>query len=113
MDNMKQALTTAISSLTPDLSQYSIQILNKPPTTELKFEKVRTKHDDDSLVTGKELIEQLKLGECWENVQIWGEPRFVYMRSMDMPERCLLTVSVIDDDKGSVDKKLMNTHASF
>lgn len=111
---MKDALRSAIASLTPHLSQHSVQILNKPPTTELKFPNLKTTHDDGTLVSADELTEMLRLNENWCNVEIWGKgPRFVHPRHLPLPEYCLMVVSVVDDDKGTVGKSLMNTSVCF
>ena len=55
----------------------SIQLLNKPPTTCLKFMVVVTMHGDGRMVTDKELLIDLRDHPAWQNVDIWTPPKFL------------------------------------
>ena len=68
-----QPIPSAPSSMASD----SIQVLNKPPTTCLKFMAVATTNSDSTEVTPTQLLEDIRSHPAWAEVPIWGLPRFV------------------------------------
>ena len=91
----------------------SIQLLNKPPTTCLKFMAVATMHGDGRMVTDEELLIDLRDHLAWQSVDIWTPPKFLVCRGDDLKLAHIVVVSVIDDSQGSVGKSLMNTVVCF
>ncbi len=60
-DPMREALVKALACWMPDSSQHSILVLNKPPTTELKFMAVLlTRHSNGKEITVEEFRDQLR-----------------------------------------------------
>ncbi len=60
-DLMKEALHRVVAGWSPTNSQHSILILNKPPTTELKFTSILSRHSDGSVITAQEFKDQIAL----------------------------------------------------
>ena len=110
-DTIKQCLHEAIKSAVPPGSSDSISILNKPPTTALKFASVPRHNEDGTDTDNFDLHNDLMSNELWRSVEIFSPPRFLPMKA-DAAGGTVI-VSVVDDNVGSVGRKLMNSVVSF
>ncbi|KAF8670352.1 hypothetical protein AX14_005889 [Amanita brunnescens Koide BX004] len=110
-DIIKECLHDAFKAAVPPGSADSIAILNKPPTTALKFMTV-PRHNEDGLDADSfDLFNDLMAHELWRDVELFSQPRFLPMK----PDAAggTVIVSVVDDNQGTVGHKLMNTVVSF
>ncbi|KAF8687850.1 hypothetical protein AX14_003640 [Amanita brunnescens Koide BX004] len=110
-DVIKECLHDAIKSAVPPSSTDSIAILNKPPTTALKFSSVPRHNEDGTDTDSYDLHNDLMANELWRDVEIFSQPRFLPMK----PDAAggTVIVSVVDDNVGSVGRKLMNSVVVF
>ena len=110
-DIVKDCLHDAIKAAVPPSSTDSIAILNKPPTTALKFSSVPRHNEDGTDTDSYDLHNDLMANELWRDVEIFSQPRFLPMK----PDAAggTVIVSVVDDNTGSVGRKLMNSVVSF
>ena len=110
-DTVKDCLHDAIKAAVPPSSTDSIAILNKPPTTALKFSSVPRHNEDGTDTDSYDLHNDLMSNELWRDVEIFSQPRFLPMK----PDAAggTVIVSVVDDNTGSVGRKLMNSVVSF
>ncbi|KAF8698238.1 hypothetical protein AX14_001175 [Amanita brunnescens Koide BX004] len=110
-DTIKNCLHNAIKAAVPPSSADSITILNKPPTTALKFMTVPRHNEDGSDTDSFDLYNDLMAHELWRDVELFSQPRFLPMK--DGAAGGMVIVSVVDDNQGTVGRKLMNTVVSF
>ncbi|KAF8688257.1 hypothetical protein AX14_003489 [Amanita brunnescens Koide BX004] len=110
-DIIKDCLHNAIKAAVPPSSTDSIAILNKPPTTALKFMTVPRHNEDGSETDSFDLFNDLMAHELWRDVELFSQPRFLPMK--ENAAGGTVIVSVVDDNQGSVGRKLMNTVVSF
>ena len=110
-DVIKDCLHDAIKAAVPPGSADSIAILNKPPTTALKFSSVPRHNEDGTDTDSYDLLNDLMGNEIWRDVEIFSQPRFLPMKH-DAAGGTVI-VSVVDDNVGSVGRKLMNTIVNF
>ncbi|KAF8675295.1 hypothetical protein AX14_005151 [Amanita brunnescens Koide BX004] len=110
-DTIKDCLHDAIKAAVPPSSTDSIAILNKPPTTALKFMTVPRHNEDGSETDSFDLFNDLMAHELWRDVELFSQPRFLPMK--EGAAGGTVIVSVVDDNQGSVGRKLMNTVVSF
>ena len=110
-DVVKECLHEAIKAAIPPSSADSIAILNKPPTTALKFMTVPRHNKDGSETDSYDLFDDLMTHELWRDVELFSQPRFLPMK--ENAAGGTVIVSVVDDNQGSVGRKLMNTVVSF
>ncbi|KAF8639616.1 hypothetical protein AX14_010029, partial [Amanita brunnescens Koide BX004] len=75
-DVVKDCLHDAIKSAVPPSSTDSIAILNKPPTTALKFTSVPRHNEDGTDTDSYDLHNDLMANELWHDVEIFSQPRF-------------------------------------
>ncbi|KAF8701491.1 hypothetical protein AX14_000398 [Amanita brunnescens Koide BX004] len=110
-DIIKDCLHDAIKAAVPPSSTDSIAILNKPPTTALKFSSVPRHNEDGTDADSYDLLNDLMSNNIWRDVEIFSQPRFLPMK----PEAAggTVIVSIVDDNVGSVGRKLMNTVVNF
>ncbi|KAF8671986.1 hypothetical protein AX14_005631, partial [Amanita brunnescens Koide BX004] len=110
-DVIKDCLHDAIKAAVPPSSTDSIAILNKPPTTALKFSSVPRHNEDGTDADSYDLLNDLMNNDIWCDVEIFSQPRFLPMK----PDAAggTVIVSVVDDNVGSVGRKLMNTVVNF
>ena len=110
-DVIKECLHDAIKAAIPPSSSDSIAILNKPPTTALKFSSVPRHNIDGTDTDSFDLLNDLLNNELWREAKIFSQPCFLPMR----PEAAggTVIVSVVDDNVGSIGRKLMNTVVNF
>ena len=97
----------------PDVSQESIQILNKPPTTVLKFASVPTLHPNGAMVSDEDLLNDLMASPFWSGICLWTPPKFLTRPGADLQAAEMVIVSVLDDDAGSIGKGLMGKQVRF
>jgi hypothetical protein len=110
-DTIKNCLHDAIKAAVPPSSSDSIAILNKPPTTALKFASVPRHNEDGTDTDSFDLMNDLMANELWRDVEIFSQPRFLPMKA-DAAGGTII-VSVVDDNVGSVGRKLMNSVVNF
>jgi len=111
---MKAALHKVVAGWSPANSQHSVLILNKPPTTELKFTSILSRHSDGTVIMAQEFKNQIALHHQWQDVEFWGKgPSLLKRKDKPIPEASILVVSVVDDEKGSVGRRLMNMKVDF
>lgn len=110
-DTIKTCLENAIKSAVPPGSNDSISILNKPPTTALKFMSVPRHNKDGTDTDSYDLHNDLMANELWQEVEIFSQPCFLPMRT-DAAGGTVI-ISVVDDNQGSVGCNLMNTVVLF
>ena len=110
-DVIKECLHDAFKAAVPPSSADSIAILNKPPTTALKFMTVPRHNEDGSESDSFDLFNDLMAHELWRDVELFSQPRFLPMK----PDAAggTVIVSVVDDNQGTVGRKLMNTVVTF
>ncbi|KAF8683016.1 hypothetical protein AX14_004388 [Amanita brunnescens Koide BX004] len=110
-DTVKECLHDAFKAAVPASSADSIAILNKPPTTALKFMTVPRHNEDGSESDSFDLFNDLMAHELWRDVELFSQPRFLPMK----PDAAggTVIVSVVDDNQGTVGRKLMNTVVTF
>ena len=110
-DTIKDCLHEAIKAAVPPSSTDSIAILNKPPTTALKFSSVPRHNEDGTDTDSYDLHNDLMANELWRDVEIFSQPCFLPMK----PDAAggTVIVSVVDDKTGSVGRKLMNLVVNF
>ncbi|KAF8660083.1 hypothetical protein AX14_007476 [Amanita brunnescens Koide BX004] len=110
-DTIKDCLHNAIKAAVPPSSADSIAILNKPPTTALKFMTVPRHNEDGSDTDSFDLYNDLMAHELWHDVELFSQPRFLPMK--EGAAGGTVIVSVVDDNQGTIGRKLMNTIVSF
>ena len=110
-DTIKDCLHNAIKAAVPPSSADSIAILNKPPTTALKFMTVPRHNEDGSDTDSFDLYNDLMAHELWRGVELFSQPRFLPMK--EGAAGGTVIVSVVDDNQGTIGRKLMNTVVSF
>ncbi|KAF8660108.1 hypothetical protein AX14_007474 [Amanita brunnescens Koide BX004] len=110
-DTIKDCLHNAIKAAVPPSSADSISILNKPPTTALKFMTVPWHNEDGSETDSFDLYNDLVAHDLWRDVEIFSQPRFLPMK--EGAAGGTVIVSVVDDNQGMIGCKLMNTVVSF
>ncbi|KAF8723941.1 hypothetical protein AX14_008984 [Amanita brunnescens Koide BX004] len=110
-DVIKECLHDAIKAAVPPSSMDSIAILNKPPTTALKFSSVPRHNADGTDTDSFDLLNDLLNNDLWRDVEIFSQPRFLPMK-LDAAGGTVI-VSLVDDNTGSVGRKLMNTVVNF
>ena len=110
-DTIKDCLHDAIKAAIPPSSADSIAILNKPPTTALKFLTVPRHNEDGSETDSYDLFNDLMAHELWRDVELFSQLRFLPMK--ENAAGGTVIVSIVDDNQGSIGRKLMNMVVSF
>ncbi|KAF8675635.1 hypothetical protein AX14_005067 [Amanita brunnescens Koide BX004] len=105
-DGIKDAITYFFPSPSPE-----ILVLNKPPTTALKFLAVPRHNLDGSDTDDMDLLNDLTAHPVWSDVELWSNPKFVNLRAG--MAGATIVVSVVDDNAGSVGRRLMGTMVNF
>ena len=105
-DGIKDALTYFFPSPTAE-----IMVLNKPPTTALKFLAVPRHNLDGTDTDEMDLLNDLTAHASWANVELWSNPKFINLRSG--MAGATVVVSVVDDNAGTVGRRLMGTMVNF
>ena len=105
-DVVKDGIRDALDCVFPDDSA-EILILNKPPTTALKFLAVPRHNLDGSDADDMDLLNDLTAHDMWANVTIWSNPKFINLK--EGMAAATVVVSVIDNNEGNIGRRLMGT----
>ena len=105
-NGIKDALTYFFPSPTAE-----IMVLNKPPTTALKFLAVPRHNLDGSDTDEMDLLNDLTAHPAWASIDLWANPKFINLRAG--MAGATVVVSVVDDNQGNVGRKLMGTMVNF
>ncbi|KAF8701181.1 hypothetical protein AX14_000552 [Amanita brunnescens Koide BX004] len=105
-DGIKDALTYFFPS--PDAE---IMVLNKPPTTALKFLAVPRHNLDGTDTDEMDLLNDLTAHQAWANVELWANPKFINLKA-GMAGGTVV-VSVVNDAQGNIGRKLMGSMVNF
>jgi hypothetical protein len=109
-DIIKEGIKDAIAYFSPSPAD-SIMILNKPPTTALKFLAVPRHNLDGSDTDDMDLLNDLTAHPAWANIELWSNPKFINLKAG--MAGATVVVSVIDDNQGNVGRRLMGTMVDF
>ena len=105
-DGIKDALTYFFPSPSPE-----ILVLNKPPTTALKFLAVPCHNLDGTDTDDMDLLNDLTAHPAWADVELWASPKFINLRAG--MAGAMVVVSVVDDNQGNIGRRLMGTMVNF
>ena len=105
-DGIKDALTYFFPSPSTE-----ILVLNKPPTTALKFLAVPRHNLDGTDTDDMDLLNDLTAHPAWTDIELWANPKFINLRSG--MAGATVVVSVVDDNQGNVGRRLMGTMVNF
>ena len=109
-DLIKDGIKDAIAYFFPSPSA-EVMILNKPPTTALKFLAVPRHNLDGSDTDDMDLLNDLTAHPAWADIELWSNPKFINLKAG--MAGATVVVSVVDDNQGSVGRRLMGTMVDF
>ncbi|KAF8655941.1 hypothetical protein AX14_008108 [Amanita brunnescens Koide BX004] len=109
-DLIKDGIKDAIAYFFPSPSA-EVMILNKPPTTALKFLAVPRHNLDGSDTDDMDLLNDLTAHPAWADVELWSNPKFINLKAG--MAGATVVVSVVDDNQGNVGRRLMGTMVEF
>ena len=109
-DLIKDGIKDAIAYFFPSPSA-EIMILNKPPTTALKFLAVPRHNLDGTDTDDMDLLNDLTAHPAWSDIELWSNPKFINLKPG--MAGATVVVSVVDDNQGSIGRKLMGTMVDF
>ena len=109
-DLIKEGIKDAIAYFFPSPSA-EVMILNKPPTTALKFLAVPRHNLDGSDTDDMDLLNDLTAHPMWADVELWSNPKFINLKAG--MAGATVVVSVVDDNQGNVGRRLMGTMVEF
>ncbi|KAF8690957.1 hypothetical protein AX14_002868 [Amanita brunnescens Koide BX004] len=109
-DLIKDGIKDAIAYFFPSPSA-EVLILNKPPTTALKFLAVPRHNLDGSDSDDMDLLNDLTAHPAWAEVELWANPKFINLKAG--MAGATVVVSVVDDHQGNVGRRLMGTMVNF
>ena len=109
-DLIKEGIKDAIAYFFPSPSA-EVMILNKPPTTALKFLAVPRHNLDGSDTDEMDLLNDLTAHPAWADIELWSNPKFINLKAG--MAGATVVVSVIDDNQGNVGRHLMGTMVEF
>ena len=115
-DELKESLEQAIrANIPPNAadsdSAHEVEVLNRPPTTALKFMAVPRFNEDGSPTDSFDLLSDIRANPLWEEVKFFSDPKF--LSEAKGAASGLVVLTVVDDNQGNVGRKLMNTMVSF
>ncbi|KAF8687122.1 hypothetical protein AX14_003695 [Amanita brunnescens Koide BX004] len=115
-DELKESLEQAIrANIPPNAadsdSAQEVEVLNRPPTTALKFMAVPRFNEDGSPTDSFDLLSDIRANPLWEDVRFFSDPKF--LSEAKGAASGLVVLTVVDDNQGNVGRKLMNTMVSF
>ena len=81
-DELKESLEQAIrANIPPNAadsdSAHEVEVLNRPPTTALKFMAVPRFNEDGSLTDSFDLLSDIRANPLWEDVKFFSDPKFL------------------------------------
>ena len=109
-DLIKEGIKDAVAYFFPSPSA-EVMILNKPPTTALKFLAVPRHNLDGSNTDDMDLLNDLTAHPAWADVELWSNPKFTNLKAG--MAGATVVVSVVDDNQGNVGRRLMGTMVEF
>ncbi|KAF8674799.1 hypothetical protein AX14_005245 [Amanita brunnescens Koide BX004] len=109
-DIIKDGIKDALTYFFP-LPDAEIMVLNKPPTTALKFLAVPRHNLDGSDADEMDLLNDLTAHPAWSNVELWANPKFINLKAG--MAGATVVVSVVDDAQGNVGCRLMGSMVNF
>ena len=109
-DLIKEGIRDAVAYFFPSPSA-EIMILNKPPTTALKFLAVPRHNLDGSDTDDMDLLNDLTAHLAWADIELWSNPKFINLKAG--MAGATVVVSVVDDNQGNIGRKLMGTMVDF
>ncbi|KAF8694663.1 hypothetical protein AX14_001963 [Amanita brunnescens Koide BX004] len=111
-DLIKDGIKDALAYFFPTPSA-EILVLNKPPTTALKFLAVPRHNLDGSDTDDMDLLNDLNLTAhpMWADVELWSNPKFINLKQG--MAGATVVVSVVDDNQGNVGRRLMGSMVDF
>ncbi|KAF8660473.1 hypothetical protein AX14_007442 [Amanita brunnescens Koide BX004] len=109
-DVIKEGIKDAIAYFFPSPSA-EVMILNKPPTTALKFLAVPRHNLDGSDTDDMDLLNDLTSHPAWADIVLWSNPKFINLKAG--MAGATVVVSVVDDNQGNVGRRLMGTMVEF
>ena len=114
-DELKESLEQAIRANIPpnaaDSDSADVEVLNRPPTTALKFMAVPRFNEDGSPTDSFDLLSDIRANPLWEDVKFFSDPKF--LSEAKGTASGLVVLTIVDDNQGNVGRKLMNTMVSF
>ena len=115
-DELKESLEQAVRANVPPNaadsdSAHEVEVLNRPPTTTLKFMAVPRFNEDGSPTDSFDLLSDIRANPLWEEVRFFSDPKF--LSEAKGAASGLVVLTVVDDNQGNVGRKLMNTMVSF
>ena len=88
-----------------------VEVLNRPPTTSLKFMAVPRFNEDGSPTDSSDLYNDIKATPAWADVSFFSDPKFL---SKDHGAASgIVVLTIVDDDQGTVGRRLMRSVVSF
>ncbi|KAF8676347.1 hypothetical protein AX14_004961 [Amanita brunnescens Koide BX004] len=109
-DLIKDGIKDAIAYFFPSPSA-EVLILNKPPTTALKFLAVPRHNLDGSDTDEMDLLNDLTAHPAWADIELWSNPKFINLKAG--MAGATVVVSIVDDNQGSIGRRLMGTMVDF
>ena len=88
-----------------------VEVLNRPPTTSLKFMAVPRYNEDGSPTDSADLYSDIKANPLWTDVSFFSDPKF--LSNNRNAASGIVVLTIVDDEQGNVGKKLMRTMVSF
>ena len=88
-----------------------VEVLNRPPTTSLKFMAVPRYNEDGSPTDSADLYSDIKANQAWADVTFFSDPKF--LSNNRNAASGIVVLTIVDDEQGNVGKKLMRTMVSF
>ena len=115
-DKLKESLEQAIrANIPPNAansdSTHEVEVLNRPPTTTLKFMAVPHFNKDGSPTDSFDLLSDIRANPLWEDIKFFSDPKF--LSENKSVASGLVVLTVVDDNQGNIGRKLMNTMVSF
>ncbi|KAF8730029.1 hypothetical protein AX14_005793 [Amanita brunnescens Koide BX004] len=88
-----------------------VEVLNRPPTTSLKFMAVPQYNEDGSPTDSADLYSDIKANHAWADVTFFSDPKF--LSNNRNAASGIVVLTIVDDEQGNVGKKLMRMMVSF
>ena len=112
-DAMKESLKKGVGTFSSDQDDDQVAILNKLPTTLLKFMAISTVNPNGSPTSGADLMNDISAHPAWRDVRITEGPKFVAPRGKEIGMSAVVLIGVEDDMHGLMGKRLTNTLINF
>ena len=88
-----------------------VEVLNRPPTTSLKFMAMPRFNEDGTPTDSADLYSDIKANINWNDVTFFSDPKFL---SNDRNAASgIVVLTIVDDEQGNVGRRLMCTVVSF